>query len=96
VTVKKKFSAWRICPSYRDLNKIAIKDKFPIPNIDETLDELHGVTYFTKSGYHQIKLIKEAPYNFQSLINKTFWTHIKTFVLVFFDDILIYRKSWED
>jgi hypothetical protein len=32
----------------RDINKIIVKDKFPIPNIDELLDEIHGVAYFTK------------------------------------------------
>ena len=56
VMVHKRDGSWHMCPYYIELKKLTIKDKFPIPIIDELLDELHGVIYFTKLdlflGYH--------------------------------------------
>lgn len=82
--VKKKDHTWRMCVDYRMLNALTVKTKFPIPVIDELLDELSGARWFSsldlRAGFNQIRI---APGEEHKTAFQTHWGQFEYTVMSF-------------
>jgi len=82
--VKKKDGSFRLCVDYRRLNKFTIKNKYPLPIIDDLMNQLRGVSVFSKidlrSGYHQIRVKAE---DIQKTAFRTRYDHFEYQVMPF-------------
>nr|GFC75242.1 putative reverse transcriptase domain-containing protein [Tanacetum cinerariifolium] len=61
--VKKNDRSFRLCIDYRELNKLTVKNRYPLPRIDDLFDQLQGSSVYSKidlrSGYHQLRVREE-------------------------------------
>ncbi|XP_021728480.1 uncharacterized protein LOC110695573 [Chenopodium quinoa] len=81
--VKKKDGSMRLCIDYRELNKVTVKNKFPLPRIDDLFDQLKATG-------------TNAPAVFMDLMHRIFRLYFDKFVVVFIDDILVYSMDKEE
>ncbi|GJZ88902.1 putative reverse transcriptase domain-containing protein [Tanacetum coccineum] len=89
--VKKKYGSFWMCIDYRELNKLTMKNRYPLLRIDHLFDQL------TRYGHYKFQVMSfgltNTPTVFMDLMNRVCKPYLDRFVIVFIDDILIYSKS---
>eukprot|EP00253_Pinus_taeda_P028351 PITA_28351 len=97
--VKKKDSTLRLCIDYKKLNKVTIKNKYPLLRIEDLFDQLKGETMSSKIdlrlGYDQV-CIKEEDILKTAFMTSVLHPYLDKFFIVIIDDILVYSKNEEE
>ncbi|GKD09328.1 putative reverse transcriptase domain-containing protein, partial [Tanacetum coccineum] len=95
---KKKDRSFWMCIDYRELNKLTVKNRYPLLRIDDLFDQLQGSRVYSK-----IELRSVMPFGltntlaiFMDMMNQVCKPYLDKFMIVFIDDILIYSKSKEE
>ncbi|KAH0685627.1 hypothetical protein KY284_016180 [Solanum tuberosum] len=97
--VKKNDGSLRMCIDYRQLNKVIIKNKYPIPSIDDLFNKLLGASYFSqidlRCNYHQLR-VRNWDILKIAFGTRVFKQYLDLFVIVFIDDFIIYSQNEEE
>nr|GFA87066.1 putative reverse transcriptase domain-containing protein [Tanacetum cinerariifolium] len=82
--VKKKDGSFRMCINYQELNKLTVKNRYPLPKIDDIFDQLRGSSVYSKIDLRSV---------FMDLMNRVCKPYLDKFVIVFINDIRVYSKD---